>query len=40
MFHLGDLSIRRKLTALFMAISGFTALAVSCPMAIYEMGRF
>ena len=40
MFHLGDLSIRRKLTALFMAISGFTALAVSCPMAIYEVGRF
>jgi two-component system sensor histidine kinase/response regulator len=34
------LSIRRKLTALFMAISGFTALAVSCPMAIYDVLTF
>ena len=40
MHHFGDLSIRRKLTALFMAISGFTALAVSCPMAIYEVVKF
>jgi two-component system sensor histidine kinase/response regulator len=40
MTRFGDLSIRRKLTALFMAISGFTALAVSCPMAIYELGNF
>ena len=36
MSRFGDLSIRHKLTALFMAISGFTALAVSCPMAIYD----
>jgi two-component system sensor histidine kinase/response regulator len=36
----GNLSIRRKLTVLFMAISGFTALAVSCPMAIYEVAKF
>src|SRR5208282_1455035 len=40
MHHFGDLSIRRKLTILFMAISGFTALAVSCPMAIYEVVKF
>ncbi len=32
--------MRRKLTALFLAISGFTALAVSCPMAIYEVVKF
>jgi len=37
MRHFGDLSIRHKLTALFMAISGFTALAVSCPMVIYDV---
>jgi signal transduction histidine kinase/DNA-binding response OmpR family regulator len=36
----GDLSIRHKLTVLFMAICGFTALAVSCPMAIYEVVKF
>ncbi|MGA9356434.1 MAG: response regulator [Terriglobales bacterium] len=35
-----DMSIRRKLTALFMAISGVTALAVSGPMAIYEVAKF
>jgi two-component system, sensor histidine kinase and response regulator len=40
MRHFGDLSIRRKLTALFMAISGFTALAVSGPMAVYEVVKF
>jgi two-component system, sensor histidine kinase and response regulator len=40
MRHFGDLSIRRKLTILFMAISGFTALAVSCPMAIYDVVTF
>ena len=40
MRHFGDLSIGHKLTALFMAISGFTALAVSCPMAIYEVVKF
>ena len=40
MRHFGDLSIRHKLTALFMAISGFTALAVSCPMAIYDVMTF
>ncbi len=38
--HFGDLSIRRKLTVLFMAISGFTALAVSGPMALYEVVKF
>jgi signal transduction histidine kinase/DNA-binding response OmpR family regulator len=38
--HFGDLSIRHKLTVLFMAISGFTALAVSCPMAIYDVFTF
>src|SRR5579863_4151982 len=40
MRHFGDLSIRHKLTVLFMAISGFTALAVSCPMAIYDVLTF
>jgi methyl-accepting chemotaxis protein len=40
MRHFRDLSIRRKLTALFMAISGITALAVSGPMAIYEVSKF
>jgi signal transduction histidine kinase/CheY-like chemotaxis protein len=40
MLHFGDLSIRHKLTALFLAISGFTALAVSCPMAIYDLVTF
>jgi signal transduction histidine kinase/DNA-binding response OmpR family regulator len=40
MRHFGDLSIRRKLTVLFMAISGFTALAVSCPMVIYDVLTF
>jgi signal transduction histidine kinase/DNA-binding response OmpR family regulator/HPt (histidine-containing phosphotransfer) domain-containing protein len=40
MRHFGDLSIRHKLTALFMAISGFTALAIFSPMAIYEVVKF
>jgi signal transduction histidine kinase/CheY-like chemotaxis protein len=40
MCHFGDLSIRHKLTALFMAISGFTALAVSGPMVIYDLATF
>ncbi len=40
MRHFGDLSIRHKLTVLFMAISGLTALAVSCPMAIYDVMTF
>ena len=40
MRHFGDLSIRHKLTVLFMAISGFTALAVSCPMVIYDLMTF
>ena len=40
MRHFGDLSIRHKLTALFMAISGFSALAVSCPMVIYDVITF
>src|ERR1700691_2420207 len=40
MLCFGDLSIRHKLTVLFMAISGFTALAVSCPMAIYDVTTF
>ena len=35
-----DLSIRRKLIALFMAISCFTALAVSLPMATYDVIMF
>ena len=38
--HFGELSIRRKLTVLFMAISGFTALAVSSPMATYDVLTF
>src|ERR1700722_19360544 len=38
--RLKDLSIRYKLTALFMAITGFTALAISCPMAAYEILTF
>jgi two-component system, sensor histidine kinase and response regulator len=40
MRRFGDLSIRHKLTVLFMAICGFTALAVSCPMAIYDAVTF
>lgn len=40
MRHFGDLSIRHKLSLLFMAISGFTALAVSCPMVIYDVMTF
>src|SRR6202451_1379650 len=40
MLCFGDLSIRHKLTALFLAISGFTALAVSSPMAIYDLVTF
>src|ERR1700733_5459513 len=40
MLRFGDLSIRHKLTALFLAISGFTALAVSSPMAIYDLVTF
>ena len=40
MRHFGDLSIRHKLTVLFMAISGFTALAVSCPMVVYDVMTF
>src|SRR5579864_9245990 len=40
MRHFRDLSIRHKLTALFMAIGGFTALAVSCPMVIYDVMTF
>jgi signal transduction histidine kinase/DNA-binding response OmpR family regulator/HPt (histidine-containing phosphotransfer) domain-containing protein len=36
MRRFGDLSIRYKLTVLFMAISGFTALAVSVPTSIYD----
>jgi len=40
MRYFRDLSIRHKLTILFMAISGFTALAVSCPMAIYDVMTF
>jgi two-component system, sensor histidine kinase and response regulator len=40
MRRFGDLSIRHKLTALFLAISGFTALAVSGPMAIYDLVTF
>jgi signal transduction histidine kinase/CheY-like chemotaxis protein len=38
--HFGDLSIRRKLTVLFMAVSGFTACAVSVPMATYDVLTF
>jgi two-component system sensor histidine kinase/response regulator len=40
MHRFGDLSIRRKLTVLLMAISGFTALAVSSPMLIYDVLTF
>jgi len=40
MHHFGDLSIRHKLTVLFMAISGFTALALSCPVAIHDVMTF
>src|ERR1700684_3484651 len=40
MLRFRDLSIRHKLTALFLAISGFTALAVSCPLAIYDLVTF
>jgi signal transduction histidine kinase/CheY-like chemotaxis protein len=40
MRHFANLSIRRKLTVLFMAISGFTALAVSGPMVIYDLMTF
>ncbi len=40
MRRFGDLSIRHKLTALFMAISALTALALSCPMAIYDAVTF
>jgi len=36
MRRFGDLSIRYKLTVLFMAISGFTALAVSMPTSVYD----
>src|ERR1700690_2091389 len=37
MHGLRDLSIGRKLTGLFMAMSCFAALAVSVPMAIYDV---
>ena len=40
MHRFGDLSIRHKLTALFMATSALTALALSCPMAIYDAVTF
>jgi signal transduction histidine kinase/CheY-like chemotaxis protein len=40
MRRFGDLSIRHKLTILFMAIGAFTALAVSCPMLIYDVLTF
>src|ERR1700685_2295711 len=40
MLCFGDLSIRHKLTALFLAISGFTALEGSSPMAIYDLVTF
>jgi signal transduction histidine kinase/DNA-binding response OmpR family regulator/HPt (histidine-containing phosphotransfer) domain-containing protein len=40
MGHFRDLSIRHKLTGLFMAIAGFTALAVSLPMAGYDLLTF
>jgi len=36
MHYFRDLSIRHKLTVLFMAISAFTALAVSAPTSIYD----
>jgi two-component system, sensor histidine kinase and response regulator len=40
MSRFGDLSIRRKLTLLFMAISGVTALAVSGSVASYDVVTF
>ena len=40
MRHFGDLSIRHKLTVLFMAISAFTASAVSGPMAVTDLLTF
>ena len=40
MGHFRDMSIRHKLTGLFMAISCFTALAVSLPMAVYDVMTF
>jgi len=40
MRRFGDFSIRRKLTVLFMAVSGFTACAVSAPMATYDVLTF
>jgi two-component system, sensor histidine kinase and response regulator len=40
MRHFGDLSIRRKLTVLFMAVSGFTALAISAPIVTYDVLTF
>jgi two-component system, sensor histidine kinase and response regulator len=40
MGHFRDLSIRHKLTGLFMAISCFTALAVSLPMSVYDIVTF
>jgi two-component system sensor histidine kinase/response regulator len=40
MRHFGDLSIRHKLNILFMATGAFTALAVSCPMLIYDVLTF
>ena len=40
MRYFRDLSIRRKLTVLFMALGGLTALAVSCPMVIYDALTF
>ncbi len=40
MHRFRDLSIRHKLTVLFLAIGGFTALTVSCPIAIYDVMTF
>jgi PAS domain S-box-containing protein len=40
MRYFRDLSIRHKLTVLFMALGGLTALAVSCPMVIYDALTF
>jgi signal transduction histidine kinase/CheY-like chemotaxis protein len=40
MRHFGDLSIRRKLTVLFMASAGFAALAVSAPMVTQDVLTF
>ena len=37
MRHFRDLSIRHKLTVLFMAIGAFTAMAVSVPMLVYDL---